>query len=190
MKNTKPASKSRKTTKSSAAPKTNSKRLPSELLQLEEIVGGFIEYWGFKKIHGRIWVHLFTSEKPLSSQELMARVKVSKGMMSIAVRDLIEYDVIQESFTGPHGTTFYQANSDLMGVISNVLRTRESAMLGAALITAQSLLKLKDNDLREAGISSERVGAVVALTSSAHTLLSTFLTKGGSEKGALFDPLI
>jgi DNA-binding transcriptional regulator GbsR (MarR family) len=61
------------------------KKPPPELKQLELSVAQFMQYWGFKKIHGRIWTHLFTSQKPLDSITLMSRLKVSKGLMSLAI---------------------------------------------------------------------------------------------------------
>ena len=100
-------------------------KIMPELKELESLVGEFIQYWGFKKIHGRIWAHLYTSTTPLDSQTLISRLKVSKGLMSLAMRDLLEYDVIQPVRTGKHGVTFYQANPDLMFVITNVLRKRD-----------------------------------------------------------------
>lgn len=184
-------SKSKVTQKSnSQEPAKSGKRLPPELRQLEEIVGQFIEYWGFKRIHGRIWAHLYTSDQPLDSQELMGRLKVSKGLMSIAIRDLIEFQVIEEAYVGKHGTVFYKANQDLMGVISNVLRTREVPMLGTTQITVESLLNLNPVELKEAGISAEKLNNVLNLTRSAQALLAAFLNKGGSEQGSLFAPLL
>ena len=166
------------------------KNIPPELRLLENVVGDFIQYWGFKKIHGRIWTHLFTSKVPLDTAGLMERLSVSKGLMSLAIRDLLDYNVIQISHQGKHGVTFYQANPDLMGVISNVLRARESVMLGSAQIAAGSLAQLKSQEIQHYEISLERVQMISNLVASAQILLHTFLSQGGSEHGSLFSPLV
>ena len=54
----------------------NSKPLPAEIYKLEEAVGNFMQYWGFKKIRGRMWVHLFAANQPLDSEELMKRLHI------------------------------------------------------------------------------------------------------------------
>lgn len=166
-----------------------SKKLPPELHQLEEIVGQFIQYWGFKRIHGRIWTHLFTSKVPLDSQELMDRLGVSKGLMSLAIRDLLEHEVITTSHSGKHGTVYYQANQDLMGVISKVLRSRESVMLGSAKMSAEALLRLKPAEMEKNALSAEQIQIVLNLTASAQGILAAFLQRGGGEQGSLFDSI-
>jgi DNA-binding transcriptional regulator GbsR (MarR family) len=149
--------------------------LPPALIQLEDLVGDFMQYWGFKKIHGRIWTHLYTSQKPLDTAELMERLSVSKGLMSLAIRDLLDYDVIKTDHVGRHGTAFFIANPDLFSVISNVLRIRENKMLSQTLKTCETLKSLKQQDLEKAELDYNRIQSVLELTESAQTLLQTFL---------------
>jgi DNA-binding transcriptional regulator GbsR (MarR family) len=157
-------------------------KIPSELKRFEDVAGEFIQYWGFKKIHGRIWAHLFTASKPLDSQELMKRLKVSKGLVSLAVRDLLRHEVILESHTGKHGTVYYGTNPDLMGVITNVLRQRESAILTGAGSAVSGLLKMSSADLEKNDLSQEKIHIVSNLISSAHGLLSVFLMSVSEEE--------
>ncbi len=152
-----------------------SEKCPPELIRLEKTVGGFMEYWGFKRIHGRIWTHLFTSSVPLDSIALMERLKVSKGLMSLAIRDLLEYQVIQPAHVGKHGTTFYVANPDLVSVITNVLKTRETKMLQEARQAGDAIKKLGVEKLKSHSLDPARVQNVIDLTSSAQLILSTFL---------------
>jgi hypothetical protein len=173
------------------APQKPATPLPPELRQLEQVVGKFIEYWGFKKIHGRIWVHLYTSKQPLESLELMRRLGVSKGLISIALRDLLDYRVVKVDHTGRHGTTYYSANPNLMEVIGHVLRSRESVMLGTAQHASGSLARLRPTELEGAGIDLERVRSIEAMTTSAEGILQVFLMQDGASLGAgIFPQLI
>lgn len=169
--------------------KSRSKLMP-ELAQLEEIVGNFMHYWGFKKIHGRIWLHLYTSSKPLDSAEIMERLQVSKGLMSLAMRELLHYEVIRPAASGPHGTVYYEANPDLQTVINNVLRAREAVMLGEAAAAAQRLRSVSAGELSEAGVDAERVQSVLTLTESAQGLLQAYLSLGGCQGEDLFKALL
>lgn len=162
----------------------SAKQVP-ELLKLESIVGLFMEYWGFKKVHGRIWTHLFTSKLPLDSIELMSRLKVSKGLMSIAIRDLLFYDVIKTDHVGRHGSTFYKANPNLTQVISNVLKKRELKMLSDAKKASEDLMTIKPEKLNRFGLNIDKIQKVLELTTSGQLILQMFLEQDHSNSASL-----
>lgn len=162
------------------------KPLPIEIYQLEEAVGDFMQYWGFKKIHGRIWVHLYTSAKPLDTEQLMKRLKVSKGLMSLAMRDLLHYSVIQQCATGKHGTVFYNANEDLQNIIFNVLKSREVQMLFSTKSILEKLAQTKDAELEKNQLDRQRINSILNLTSSASELLGFFLLQQNTQSHDMF----
>jgi len=100
-----------------------------ELGKLATEVGQFIRYWGFKKIHGRIWTHMYLSPTPLDASTLMKRLRVSKALMSLSLHDLLNYNVIKPAGKSARGTQLYEANCKVLDVILNVLRLREEKML-------------------------------------------------------------
>jgi DNA-binding transcriptional regulator GbsR (MarR family) len=113
-------------------PSPNPKRSTPQLSlnALAEQIGHFIEYWGFKKIHGQIWTHLYLSPSPLSAQELISRLKVSKALVSLSMKDLLRYKLIlqtEESLTKKN--KFYVANPEVFSVIRGVLQNREHQMI-------------------------------------------------------------
>lgn len=93
--------------------------------KLADSVGEFIKYWGFKEIHGRLWIHIYLSHQPITAKELTARLGVTKGLVSTALAELIAYQVIERVHIGDARSAGYQSNSDLVQVINNVLRNRE-----------------------------------------------------------------
>lgn len=165
------------------------KTLPHELFLFEDSVGRFMEYWGFKKIHGRIWSHLYLSAEPLDTEELMRRLKVSKGLMSLAMRDLLHYKVIQQTSTGKHGTVFYTANEDLQKVIFNVLKTRETKMLQNNKLLLEKLNKLKETELQKYQLSHARIKSALNLTTTATEVLQMFLSQDECEGPDIFSAI-
>lgn len=166
--------------------KNNTNKELNELHVLEKLVGEFMSYWGFKAIHGRIWLHLYTSTKALDTGELMARLGVSKGLMSLAIRELLDYEVISPVATGPHGTVYYEANPDLQSVIANVLKKRELMMLQQVYKASKGILNMSAEHLNEQGLDKERVKSVLALTESAQIVLKGFLSLEKSDSPAIF----
>lgn len=92
-------------------------------------VGDFIQYWGFKKIHGQVWLQVFLASQPLDATTLTQRLKCSKGLVSLAIKDLLNYNVIQQCGKSGRRMVYYRSNPDLTEVILNVLRQREAVML-------------------------------------------------------------
>jgi DNA-binding transcriptional regulator GbsR (MarR family) len=117
-------------------------KLRKDVALVTEHVGEFMQYWGFKKIHGRIWALLFLSQEPLDATRVVALLKVSKTLVSFAVKELLAYDVIRERGQGPRGTVLLEPNPDISGVILAVLQMRERKML------AKTLKSVKDIDVR------------------------------------------
>ena len=168
---------SRLAKKSKKDSNSNNPLPPKDLKNLESIVGQFMEYWGFKKIHGRIWTHLYTSTKELDSIELMKRLRVSKGLMSLAIRDLVKYKVIFPHHTGRHGTTFYTTNPNLFDVITNVLKNRERKMLTQAIKASEKLASLNQNKLDSHQLSLEKIQDILSMSASSLVLLEAFLNQ-------------
>lgn len=128
-----------------------------EMKYLSDLVGEFMEYWGFKKIHGRIWTFVYLSEKPIDAAALIKHLGVSKALISLAMKELLDYRVLLESGTSPEGTRLYTANPELQKVITNVLRQREKIMMGKVMAAFNHVKKLPKDDLVSHNINPNRL---------------------------------
>ena len=173
--------------------KTNfSVQHPPELEELAAQVGEFIQYWGFKKVHGRIWTHLFLSDHPLDAGDLGKRLKISKALVSMSIADLMEYDVIEEVGKGDQGTTLYRANPDQTKVIFNVLRRRERRLLASVHGAWQQLARVPSSGGAPAGIDAKEVSRLGAWITSAQALLDAMISldsAGGVDLAKRFQDL-
>lgn len=149
-----------------------------ELETLAEHVGHFIEYWGFKKIHGRIWTFLYVSKEPMDATELRMRLKVSKALISMSLSDLVEYEVIEDLGKGPRGTTVFRANPNVSQVIIGVLRKRERKMIGQ-VVTAQRLMQsIPAAEQEGVGIDSKRIETLGEMIETARAGLEFLIQMG------------
>lgn len=153
----------------------DSHRLTPEWDELALEVGKFMRYWGFKVIHGRIWTHIYLSEKPLDAGALMERFGLSKALMSLSLNDLLKHHVILEGPKSERGTQTYVANLEILNVILNVLKHREKKML-AQIKSAHDLLSSAPNkDLEKMQINSQRLGNLGRMISQAQQTLDAML---------------
>ena len=51
-------------------------------LRVAEVIGGLMEFWGFKAVMGRLWTILYLSPEPLSAAELGERLQRSRPARS------------------------------------------------------------------------------------------------------------
>ena len=149
--------------------------LPQELEELANEVGDFICYWGFKRIHGRLWTHIYLSQNPLDAGQLMHRLKVSKALISLSLNDLLKFDVILEHGKSTRGTQVYVANPDVLDVILNVLRRRERKMLAKAQTSHKMLASVSGDGLHRGGIHKDRIDSLGKMIHEAQNALSSLL---------------
>lgn len=100
-----------------------------EMKALSKAIGDFIHYWGFRRIHGEIWAQVFLSTQPLSGADLVKRLKVSKALISPALKQLVKYKLIKPLKSKDAREKLYEANPDFLNIIKTVLQDREVPML-------------------------------------------------------------
>ncbi|RZA10156.1 MAG: ArsR family transcriptional regulator [Proteobacteria bacterium] len=159
------------------------KNLP-ELEEFASQVGSFMEYWGFKKVHGQIWCHIYLSSQPLDASELMKRLEISKALVSISLKELLDFEVIEEVGKSARGTRLYKAREDLRATILDTLRRRERKMM-ARIMGAFSLLeKLDDAELQSHKIEQQRLAFLGLMIRMVDMSLDQMIKK---PSGTLFD---
>lgn len=146
-----------------------------EMQDLSDQIGEFMYYWGFKRIHGKMWTHLFLAQNPLDAADLVKQMKISKALVSISLRELMDFEVILMDGKSVRGTQLYKVNPDLMSVILSVLRQREKRMLSRVEAAHQNMLKISDADKKHMGINSEKLTALGDIVQKATGALDDFI---------------
>ncbi len=149
-------------------------RMP-EMEDLAEQIGEFIHYWGFKRVHGRIWTHLYLAKMPLDAADLVRQMKISKALVSISLRELLEYEVIEEVGKSPKGTHLYRTNPDILKVILSVLRQREKRIIARVQAAQSSLERTASSDREAQGMSDESLKMLGELIGKASIGLESFI---------------
>lgn len=149
--------------------------VPPELDELANEVGDFICYWGFKRIHGRLWTHIYLARQALDAGQLMKRLRVSKALISLSINDLLKFNVILENGKSSRGTQTYVANPDVLDVILNVLRRRERKMLAQAETHHKMLASLSTDTLRRAQLHTDRIASLGNMIQQAQNALFSLL---------------
>ncbi len=156
---------------------------PPEVDELASDVGEFTHYWGFKKIHGRVWTHIYLASTPLDAGVLMRRLGISKALVSLTLNDLLAYRVILEGDKSSRGTQTYVANPRILDVIFAILRRRERKMLARAEASFKCLKTLNPSQLQDAGLTPLRIDDLGDMIGEAQTVLSAILELASVDLG-------
>ncbi len=92
-------------------------------------VGHVIEFWGFKRNHGRIWCLLYLRGEPMSASDLQDTLELSKGAVSMITRDLEHWGVTHRVRVGGSKAWHFVAEVDFLKMLRRVLRERELRMV-------------------------------------------------------------
>ncbi len=145
------------------------------LLDFVDSIGDFIEYWGFKKVHGRIWALTYLNDSPIDANYLMENLKISKALTSMSIKELLQYNVLLEVKKSRPETQKYKANPDITSVIMKVLKDREMKLLKQI---HQNFNKVKKNSHNIENLNPLKLDEVGTMISTAQSVLSTITQLG------------
>jgi DNA-binding transcriptional regulator GbsR (MarR family) len=110
-------------------------------------LGRLARFFGFGEVMGRLYGTLMLSPGPLSLDDLADSLGISKGSVSMNMRDLERWGMAKEVWMRGERKKYYRAESDLWQVILNVLGSREQREVQVALeVLNDSIGKLKSAD--------------------------------------------
>lgn len=142
-----------------------------KLAQTAKSIGEFIEYWGFKSIHGRIWALVYLSDTPISTPEIVATLEISKASASIGVNDLIEQGLITASGKVKNGGVTYVSNENVGTIVRSILKTRELELVSDTETHLKSLSALSKAEMKEGNISPQKLDQLLDLTQASKKML-------------------
>ena len=99
--------------------------LPSWESLVVNTVGTVIEFWGFKRNQGKVWALLYLRDVPMDAAALRDALDLSKGAVSMIVRELESWGVVRRVRLGQSASWHFVAQVDLLRMIGQVFQQRE-----------------------------------------------------------------
>lgn len=144
-------------------------------LRVADQIGVLMGFWGFKRVHGRVWSILFLAQEPLSAAEIRKRLGVSVGATSMALTELRRWGAIREVTTGARSAHF-EPETNIWRLVARVLHDRESRLLEETIEVFTSAMQ----ELRADGAAgaARRVEKLIWLTRLARGMLDMLTSRG------------
>jgi len=151
-------------------------RLERRVLQVCDAAGGFIEYWGFKSVHGRIWTLLALHREPVSQSDICTILGVSRASVSTSLAQLVEFGLVRP--VSAHRLAPYEAVIDVWPTITEILREREWMILESARNAIEAALEeaqLQEASGQPSAYNHERIRMLLTMTEMAQSFLKILL---------------
>jgi DNA-binding transcriptional regulator GbsR (MarR family) len=162
-----------------------------ELLhEVADAVGALMEFWGFKRVMGRVWTLLYLRGDALSASELCDQLSISSGAASMALAELEHWAVVRRIRRPGDRREYFEAETDVWKMISRVLRERELTQIERTLEVFERVRE-KLRTLPMPGERSrleeiaDRLGKLVDLARVGRGLLVALVQQGRVDVGPL-----
>jgi DNA-binding transcriptional regulator GbsR (MarR family) len=153
---------------------------------------GFIRLWGEMGTHWGVprtmtQVHalLFMEGRPLNTDDIMARLSISRGNASMTLRTLVDWGMITRTHNPRDRKDYYAAEQDVWKLFATIARARKRREIEPLLGSLKQVLD-QSADTTDADSKSQRakIEEVLAFTRLFDAVTEQFLAAG---PGALGD---
>lgn len=145
------------------------------VLKVADAVGALIEAWGFKRNMGRMWAVLYLEDHPLNAGDLVERLGISTGAVSMLLTELQEWSAIKKAWVVGERKEHYEAETNIWKMVSRVLRERELRWVKTALESFESANAELDRTEAHRKLIADRVTGLVQLAQVGAHLLESIL---------------
>ncbi|WP_417799330.1 GbsR/MarR family transcriptional regulator [Tenacibaculum sp.] len=87
--------------------------------------GSLATSWGINKTMAQVHALLLVSTKPLSADEIMETLKISRGNVNMNVRALIDWGIVSKEFVVGERKEFFVADKDIWELFKQVTKERK-----------------------------------------------------------------
>lgn len=150
-------------------------------MKLEEAQNDFIKSWGslgskwgINKTLAQIHALFLIVEEPLSAEDIMEWLKISRGNVNMNVRTLIDWKLVYKEHKFGERKEFFVGEKDLWLVLKRVMKVRKEKELDPMLEVVRNFKKIDENT-HEAKLFEERINSIEKFASEADSMLEKFI---------------
>ena len=139
-------------------------------------------FWGFPKAMGAIYGAIYLSPRPLSLDEIVEQVGVSKGAVSTNVRQLERLKMVQKHLQIGDRKDYYTAETDFWEMLRSIFQQREQKEFDQALNTVSESLEMVAQSEADPELSrfyTERMEAMQSFFKTLDSMFSAVLALEG-----------
>jgi len=132
--------------------------------------------WGINRTMAQIHALLLVAAVPLSAEEIMEALSVSRGNTNMNVRELMDWNLVQKVIVAGERKEFFKAEKDIWKVATIIMYERKKRELDPMVKVLAQLQNIEgDTSNDEHKAFTETVGNIYKFAGQAEKTLSTII---------------
>ena len=132
--------------------------------------GSLATSWGINKTMAQVHAFLLVSTKPLSADDIMDALKISRGNVNMNVRALIDWGIVSKEFVVGERKEFFVADKDIWELFKQITKERKKREIEPVIKVLDELQKV--DDATEEGEQFKKVlGDLSSVTTKVNSML-------------------
>ena len=138
--------------------------------------GAFGTHWGINRTMAQIHALLMVSPDPLTQDEVMEELNISRGNVNMNIRDLISWGLVDRVILSGERREYFTAEKDIWKVATQIIRERKKRELDPMMKLLAQLENI-DGDKKDKQIKqfTDTVGGIRKFGKQADQLLDVMI---------------
>lgn len=134
--------------------------------------GSLGSLWGINKAMAQIQSLLFISTKPLSMEEIMEELKISRGNTSMNLRQLMDWGIVTKELIPGERKEFFTTEKDVQELARHIAKERSRREIKPVLKVLKEVSSIKDDGTAQTKELIKQTKALHDLADTADSLLN------------------
>ena len=132
--------------------------------------------WGINKAMAQIQALLFVSTSPLSMEEIMDELKISRGNTSMNLRQLIDWGIVTKEFIAGERKEYFSTEKNVQELTRIIAKERSRREIQPAVKTLKEVYTITDDGTAETKELIKQTKALHDLAETADTMLNKLIS--------------
>ena len=138
--------------------------------------GAFGTHWGINRTMAQIHALLLISPDPITQDEIMEQLNISRGNVNMNTRDLVDWGLVDRVLIPGERKEFFSAEKDIWKVATQIIKERKKRELDPMLKLLSQLEKIEgDKKDRQVKQFTDTVGGIRKFGSQADKMLDLMI---------------
>ncbi len=130
--------------------------------------------WGLNKTLAQIHALFLITNEPLSAEDIMGKLKISRGNVNMNVRTLIDWGLVYKRSKLGERKEFFEGEKDMWLTLKRVMKVRKQRELDPMLDILRNLKKEEVKSSNDKFVA-ERLESIEKFASEADSMLDKFI---------------
>lgn len=112
--------------------------------------GTFATNWGINRTMAQVHALLLASDRPLSTDEVMEQLEISRGNANMNLRGLIDWGIVKKELIKGDRKEYFVAEKDVWYLFKQITKERRKREIEPVIAFLEELKNIEDKDSPEA----------------------------------------